>query len=369
MRKCKLLIVAAAAMAVCLESAAAAQKANGALRVVALDVEGGSSTLYVTPQGHSLLVDTGWLFGQEAPPLEPGAPSSAQRILAAAKSLGVTKIDYLLITHYHNDHVGGLFDLISQIPIGVFVDHGPNRQTDPLGLSKERLAILPVAMYARYEAAIAGRPRIVMKPGDTITIDALKITAVDSDGKVIGKALPGGGRPNPLCATVLEKPWVENDENPRSLGFVASYGKVRILSLGDSTWHMENKMACPVGLLGPIDLLITTHHGSNASGSPAFLPTVTPTVAITANGATKGGDAEIFDLLRAQPSIKDIWQVHSGLRAPTKNPPEDLIANPAGAPDHHLPIIAAVEASGRITVTNPRNQVSRTYPQAKRAGD
>src|SRR6202040_1094980 len=65
-----------------------------------IDVEGGQSTLFVSPSGESLLVDAG----------SPGA-RDADRIVATAKSAGVTQIDYLVVTHYDADHVGGVKDV------------------------------------------------------------------------------------------------------------------------------------------------------------------------------------------------------------------------------------------------------------------
>ncbi len=85
-----------------------AHAADGTLKIVSVDVEGGGGTLFVTPEGTSLLIDTGWPTGAGLLPSPDGARNSADRIVAAAKKLGVSKIDYLIITHYHMDHVGGL---------------------------------------------------------------------------------------------------------------------------------------------------------------------------------------------------------------------------------------------------------------------
>src|ERR1700690_518884 len=87
------------------------------LEVYSIDVEGGQATLFVAPGGDSMLVDTGWAgFNRR----------DANRLLPAAKSAGVKKIDYLVITHYHADHAGGVPQLAEKIPIRNFVDHGPS---------------------------------------------------------------------------------------------------------------------------------------------------------------------------------------------------------------------------------------------------
>src|SRR5260370_38763610 len=89
------------------------------LQIYFVDFEGGQATLFVTPEGQSLLIDTGW----------PGNNNrDADRIVAAAKLAGITKIDYVLITHFHDDHVGGVPQLVARIPVGTFIDHGENRE-------------------------------------------------------------------------------------------------------------------------------------------------------------------------------------------------------------------------------------------------
>ncbi len=253
------------------------------------------------------------------------------------------------------------------MPIGAFVDHGPNRETPPAGATPQQLSTATATLYPKYIAAIAGKRHIVMKPGQTLKIDSLTLTAVDSDRQVIARPLPGAGKPNPACEGVaLAKENNGGDENPHSLGFVATYGKARILALGDTTWDVEGQLACPVGLIGPVDLLMTTHHGSNLSGNPAFFPTVTPTVVVTNNGATKGGDAEVFDVLKATPSVQQIWQLHAASRSPVKNPDPAYIANLDAANDAHHPLMIRVDRSGAVTVSNPRNGLSKTYPKVAR---
>src|SRR5579872_7066116 len=76
---------------------------SSALQIYFIDVEGGQSTLLVAPSGQSLLVDTGWPDNNDR---------DANRIAQAVKSAGLKQIDYVLITHYHTDHVGGVPQLL-----------------------------------------------------------------------------------------------------------------------------------------------------------------------------------------------------------------------------------------------------------------
>ena len=100
------------------------------LEIFFIDVEGGQATLIVSPSGQSMLVDTGW----------PGFSNrDANRIAAAAKKAGVKKIDYIFITHFHTDHVGGAKQLADRIPVGTFVDKGKTVENDKT--AKEMLEV------------------------------------------------------------------------------------------------------------------------------------------------------------------------------------------------------------------------------------
>ncbi|MES1258489.1 MAG: MBL fold metallo-hydrolase, partial [Acidobacteriota bacterium] len=101
------------AVALCAALGSAQTKPAGTLDMYFIDVEGGHSSLYVSPSGESLLIDTG----------SPG-PRDPDRIMDAINAAGVKQIDYLILTHYHSDHIGGLQELAKRIPIKHFIDHG-----------------------------------------------------------------------------------------------------------------------------------------------------------------------------------------------------------------------------------------------------
>src|SRR5215467_1355814 len=203
-------------------SAASAAPEEKALRVYFVDVEGGQATLFVTPEGGSLLVDTGW----------PGNNGrDADRIVAAAKDAGIDKIDYVLITHYHDDHVGGAPQLAGRIPIGTFIDHGENREESDKSTFEVWQAYQKLLATGKYK-------RITVKPGDVLPIKGIHAEVVSADGVVIDKPLPGAGEKNPAC-TGTNQYREDETENKRSLGTLITFGKLRILDLGELTKDKE----------------------------------------------------------------------------------------------------------------------------------
>jgi competence protein ComEC len=153
------------------------------LRIFFVDVEGGQATLFVTPSGQSLLIDTGW---------DDFNGRDADRIVAAAKKAGLTKIDYVLITHFHEDHVGGAPQLTDRIPVGTFIDHGENRESTDAPTVQVWQAYQKLLATGKYQ-------HITAKPGDTLPIKGFKATVISSDGATIVNPLPGAGQENPAC--------------------------------------------------------------------------------------------------------------------------------------------------------------------------
>jgi len=347
-------------------AASAASAAEKPLRVIMIDVEGGAATLFVTPEGRSLLVDTGWPAGMGGPPPAPGAAptppgrSSADVIVAAAHNAGVRKIDYLMISHYHLDHIGGAVELLGKIPVGTIVDHGENREPAPA--DRPPSPNQTDKQYARYVAAIAGMPRLGVKAGDTFKVGSLNIDIVAADRQVIDRPLSGDGASTPGCDAIGDKAGIGGEENARSIGFVASYGKARILNLADLTWDVEKQLVCPVNQIGPIDLLVVSHHGSDLSNTPTLLTATAPRVALVGNGARKGGDKPVLDRLKAAPSQPAVWQVHHATRSAEANTAERQIANLVEGPeDRNYLLHAEIDQAGAITVVNDRNGARETY--------
>jgi beta-lactamase superfamily II metal-dependent hydrolase len=326
-----------------------------------IDVEGGASTLIVAPSGESLLIDTGWTVGDR----------DAKRILAATQDAGLKKIDSLLISHWHADHVGGLAALSKLIPIGRFFDHGD-------AIEKENQQWLD-----SYKTASAGGKRTVVKPGDEIPINGIRTLVVSSNQQILPHAVNGGG-PNPLCASAEQKAPVA-PENQRTVGMLLTYGKFKFLDLIDLDWEKEMELACPVNKLGHVTLYQTSRHGSfDGAGAPAFLGAIRPQVVVMNNGPRKGMgqvdnnvksvtppgthtapyERNSYLRLAKLPGIEGIWQEHLSLldKDPAHNTAENMIANfedTAECQGHWIK--ASVARDGTFTVTNSRNGFSRTY--------
>src|SRR5215471_2494917 len=214
--------------------------AEGTLKVVAIDVEGGGGTLFVTPEGKSLLIDTGWPGGYGLLPSPDGAKNSAERIVAAAKKLGVSKLDYVIITHFHMDHVGGVVDLVKLMPVDTFIDHGVNVEHLPPGVKDDPQLPggAPDILYPKYLEAIKGSKHITAKPGQVIQIGSMTDTIVSSNGVTLSKPLAGAGAANPACASAESKSEkdIGGEENRRSVASLLKFGKVSIALFGDLSW-------------------------------------------------------------------------------------------------------------------------------------
>lgn len=335
------------------------------LRIISIDVEGGAATLYITPRGRSLLIDTGWPQGRGGPRAAPGeapvppSPPSAERIVAAARAAGLARIDHVVISHYHVDHVGGFMDLVKLIPIGEVIDHGPNREPLRDGLNPAQRANAPATLYPLYTAARAGLKHRVLAAGDRYRLDGLELLAVNSDGVAAARPLPGGGGPGRGCdADPAAKRENGGEENPRSLGLLLRWGKARILSLADTTWTVEHGLVCPVNRIGHVDLMFADNHGSDLSNPPALLASVAPRVVLINNGPTKGGDAAVLERFRALTGTA-VWQLHAALRSPAANVDPARIANPGR--DENFNLLVSVGRDGRIRVRNERTGLAETY--------
>ena len=303
------------------------------LDIYFIDVEGGQATLVAAPSGQSLLIDAGYagFSGRDA-----------DRIARAAKAAGVKRIDYLLITHFHGDHSGGVPNLRERLPVTVFLDHGP---------SVEGGGKYPDA----YSSAIATGEHRVVKAGDAIGVKGLEVTVVAAAGNVMSRT----GEPNPYCAGIGPHPETEDaGEDAQSAGIIVEFGKFRFGDFGDLPWNKELALLCPGNRVGKLDVWLTTRHGGE---SPQAIWALSPRVAIMNNGARKGGDPAGWKVVRASPGLEDLWQLHFALAGgQDTNVPDSLIANvEEDGAGHYLKISAS--ADGSFSVFNPRNKFSKAY--------
>ena len=324
------------------------------LQVYFVDVEGGQSTLFVSPSGQSLLVDTGWAGSRDA-----------GRIVSVAKIARVSQIDYLVLTHYHGDHAGGVVDLAGLIPIKNFVDHGP---------IQEQILNVPET-YAAYVKARGTGKEIVAKPGDKLPVAGLAVQVISAAAQTISKPLSGAGKPGIACAAFKPKDEVADPlvggENKGSVGMVISLGKFRMADFGDLTWNKEHDLACPNNLIGAIDVYVVSHHGQDISSLPMLVHAMHPRVAVMDNGAKKGAAVATFETLKSSPGFEDLWQLHYAVDAADHNMPEKFIANQGtggtlatGVPNegdvNYIQLTA--RSDGSFSVKNSRNGFQKDYP-------
>jgi len=285
----KALTLSVAVAGVLSVGAATQRTAAKPLQIYVVDTEGGKATLYVSPTGQSALVDAG----------NPGGRDT-DRIMAVLADAGVTKLDYLVLTHYHVDHVGGVPELAKRIPIATFVDHGPSVE------EREQVQ----GFQAAYAELYGKAKHLVVKPGDKIPITGFDWRVVTSAGNVLKTPLPGAGKANPACATFTPKDITSDPENGQSLGTLATFGQFRAIDLADLLWNKEHDLMCPANPIGAIDLYLVSHHGTDPSGSPQLVHALQPRVAVMQNGTRKGAGTQAMPTMRSSPGLEDIWQLH-----------------------------------------------------------
>ena len=355
------------ALALLTASSSAQNRAARPFDMYVVDVEGGNATLFVSPSGESLLMDTG--NGGAA------AARDAGRIMAAVKDAGLSRIDHLITTHWHGDHFGAMAELAGRIQIRHYIDHGPSVQSQPAS---------DVFLKDTYPGLVGKARRTIVKPGDRISIDDLDWRIVTSAGESIKTPLVGAGQPNPFCANHQPQD-TDRTENAQSVGSVVTFGQFKAVHLGDLTWNKEYDLMCPVNRIGTADVFFVTHHGQPVSNPPAVVHALRPRVAIMNNGTRKGGQPAAMQVLHSTPGLEDLWQVHFSLLSGQEyTVPGMFIANlvddqqnvmpvsPLEPPQPGAPpppvhngaaywIKVSAQKDGSFTVTNARNGFLKSY--------
>lgn len=345
MRPCRIVAALCCVIATLLPcSFAPIRIADRALDIYLIDTEGGAATLIVTPNGESLLVDSG----------NPGERDPGRIVHVVKNVAQLNRLDHHIITHWHGDHFGGTQEVAKQLPIGRFYDHGPSVEPGNfeqkfdwyLQLSQGKRTVWMPNQRIHFAQSDSGLP--------------LNVVCVCAAGKVLPN--DDGSQPN-QDGCDLHPPLAEDTtDNAASLGFKLSYGDFDFLDCGDLTWNIEHRLACPKNRVGIVDVYQTNHHGLGISNNPALVHAIAPRVAVMNNGPRKGGEETVFRTLRESPGIEAIFQLHRNVRTTDEfNTAPEFIANQDEKCRGDF-LKVRVEASGKFyTVTAGANGKARRF--------
>ncbi|OPX62979.1 MBL fold metallo-hydrolase [Methanoregula sp. PtaB.Bin085] len=207
---------------------------SGDLRVYFLDVGQGDSSVI--------------LFQDKVILIDAGEVDYGNRVVSDLENLGVTRINLLVATHPHSDHIGGMQKVLTRFPVGKVLDSGIPSSS---------------SLYGQFLRTVDEKhiPYITPKRGQTIDIDpSLRIVVLSPPEQQIGDSI-----------------------NTNSVVLRVSYGTVNLLFAGDATTEAEDVMIRS-GLPLDADVLKVSHHGSSDASSAAFLRRVDPEVAVISLG-------------------------------------------------------------------------------------
>jgi beta-lactamase superfamily II metal-dependent hydrolase len=239
---------------------------TGAARIYFVDVGTGASTLVVSPTGKTLLVDG-------------GPPGSGVKIGHLLAELGITTIDYTVLTHYHIDHMGGLIEVLNGGRVaGVAFDNGDGADVAPPGTSTSPISTR--GTYLNYVAATTlGGARQTAVAGEFIDLGGgMRATFVAA-----GARLLSGGRVD----------MTTEDLNSESVSTLIEYNNFDFLVSGDLTGGGSTSTAKTpdvetyVGqMVDDLDVVQLDHHGSTTSNNQTFLKALKAEVAFAQTGET-----------------------------------------------------------------------------------
>lgn len=229
--------------------AAAPSLADGRLHVTMLSVGQAESLLVRAPDGTSMLVDGGGYLH------ESGRDFGERTLAPALFKLGVQRIDRMVLTHSHPDHIGGLPFVARTFPVGEFWEASPGGR----GELYDQLHTILSEKHVRMRCLSAG---------DTLAL---------ADGVALSVL-------SPLSSTRKTAQSIDDqDMNDESLVFRLTYGMFSMLFTSDSGISAEDRMLASGSDLRSTVLKVG-HHGSRFSTSDAFLSRVAPRTALISAG-------------------------------------------------------------------------------------
>jgi len=205
------------------------------LEIHMIDVNQGDAILIVTPSKKTILIDT-------------GSKKYVQQLIDYLKAMELTTIDILMITHPHEDHVGGAVDIMNQFEVKQIMDSGHVHTTQT---------------YTRYLEAILEK--------DIAFTIAKRGMRLDLDEAVVLSIL----HPNQDYS---------NNINDSSIVLSLQFKEFSALFTGDAEVSVENQLL-DLSLVSKIDVLKVGHHGSRTSSSLSFLQKLSPSIALISVGA------------------------------------------------------------------------------------
>jgi len=213
------------------------------------DVGQGDAALILC-NGESLLIDT-------------GTSDSAEYLVSSLQASGIQHLNYLLCTHDHSDHIGGLSSVLSSIPTDYFLY---SELSDPAEweslLSAHGTVSVPLAVGTAFSLGVAGSAGL--NPSGVADIAGLN-------------------PPETAQVAVLSPSDDSEDENESSMVLRITFGEITALFMADAGISTEEALL-ETGFLTDIDLLKVGHHGSSGSTGEDFLNCIRPEYAVISAG-------------------------------------------------------------------------------------
>jgi competence protein ComEC len=263
LRRLHLLSVACGLMALLLWSRIADARDPARLTLTMIDVGQGDALLVRGPSGQTMLVDG----GGEVEGRPTGYDVGARRLVPALRRLGVRRVDLVMLSHPHEDHVGGLVAVLQNFSVGLVLDSGVPHP----GPSYVELLRLIEAGRVPYRLARRGMQADL---GDGLALTILHPREPLTQG-------------------------TSSDANLNSIVARLTFGRVTVLLTGDVEGAAETQLLDPGDDVRSL-ILKVAHHGSRTSTTPAFLEAVRPAIALISVGAMNPfghPDADVIERL------------------------------------------------------------------------